>query len=460
MKTGIVFFGALAASGLMNAGNSNGDAGEYPARFEASVETTARPWIMDEGTTGTLSWSLTDTGTLTISGEGAMPDYKFIMGGNRNTTSPWTNYKSDISKIVISDGVTSIGRWAFGCAEVQLIVGVYAGVTDIVLPGSLTSIGLGAFSGCSTVEKIRIPDNVTTIGERAFYECLGLKSITIPAGVTSIGDEAFGGCSNLRKIDVASGNRNFSSKGGVLFDRNKTMLIMYPIARNGNYAIPAGVTSIAKGAFAGHKGLAGVSFPDGLTTIGESAFSHCSGLREITLPGSLAEIGDVAFEACTGLESLKIPGNVRTVGAMAFHGCFGLKSIMFDEGLTEIGSWAFRGCRSLPDITIPDTVTKIGNWAFSECTGLESATIGSGVTEIQSGAFEGCTSLANVTIRAAMPPALRDFFIPGGSDRKSTIGFPVVADILHVPAGREEAYRASAHWNEVFQTITGSKETK
>ena len=250
---------------------------------------------IDEGTTGPLTWNFTDDGTLTISGKGEMPDYVFYTGSNRDTSSPWTQYKSKVKKIVISEGVTSIGNWAFGCSEVQLITGVYAGVNEITLPKSLTRIGKCAFSGCSTVEEIEIPAGVTHIGWRAFFECNGLTRIKIPADVTTIEDQAFGACKRLVGIDVAARNRNYSSVKGVLFDKNKTMLVAYPCGLIGNYDIPQSVTSIGAGVFQLAMNLTGVTIPDGVKNIELLDFHNCDTLSDVTVMAVTPPLVEASF---------------------------------------------------------------------------------------------------------------------------------------------------------------------
>ena len=131
--------------------------------------------------------------------------------------------------------VTSIGNYAFrDCYE----------LTSITIPDSVTSIGGGAFYECSSLTSITIPNSVTSIGTWAFRHCTGLTSITIPDSVTSIGNEAFAYCSSLTSITVDSANKHYSSQDGVLFNKDKTQLIQYPIGKaSTTYTIPDSVTS-------------------------------------------------------------------------------------------------------------------------------------------------------------------------------------------------------------------------
>ena len=400
------------------------------------------------GTCGNnLTWTLSN-GTLTISGIGAMEDYEYA------SDAPWDDYRSSIQSLVITDGVTNIGDGAFSyCSSLTSVtipnsvtsIGDYAfsgckSLTSITIPNSVTSIGNLAFSYCSSLTSITIPNSVTSIGNHAFSYCSSLISVTIPNSVASIGEYAFYCCSSLTSINVDANNPNYCSIDGVLFGKDKTTLIQYPIGNTrSEYIIPNSVTSIGEWAFSGCKSLTSITIGNSVTSIGDYAFFECSSLTSMTIPNSVTSIGDHAFQYCTyltsvtigngvtsigdyafrdcsSLISVTIPNSVASIGDDAFYRCTSLTSVTIGKSVTSIGNSTFRGCSSLTSITIPNSVTSIGNLAFEGCSSLTSSVynahcfaymptsysgayaIPEGIKQIAGGAFYGCSSLASVTI--------------------------------------------------------------
>ena len=297
-----------------------------------------------------------------------------------------------VENLVIPDGVTSIGSFAFsGCSS----------LTSVVISDSVTSIGPSAFYGCTGLMSVVIGDSVTSIGNSAFGSCTGLTSVTIPDSVTSIGNSAFDSCYGLKSVyytgDVAGWCNisfiNFYSNP-LYYSRN----LYIDNALVENLVIPDGVTSIGSSAFSRCSSLTSVVIPDSVTSIGSDAFYGCTGLTSVVIPDSVTSIGNSAFGSCTGLTSVTIPDSVTSIGHSAFFNCRGLTSITIPDSVTSIGEYAFDGCTGLTSVTIPDSVTSIGSDAFYGCTGLTSVTISDSVTSIGEEAFEGCTGLTSVTI--------------------------------------------------------------
>ncbi|MBO7683815.1 MAG: leucine-rich repeat protein [Kiritimatiellae bacterium] len=231
---------------------------------------------------------------------------------------------SGLTSVTMPDGVTSIGSYAFdGCS----------GLTSVTIPDSVTSIGSFAFSGCSgltavhitnltkwceisfydnplryahnlylngsLITDLTIPGGVTSIGSSAFSGCSGLTSVTIPDSVTSIGSSAFSGCDNLYETNSIPGVR---------------LVDGWAVGNTG--------------------GLSGNLDLTGVRGIGSSAFSDCSGLTSVTIPGGVTSIGPSAFYGCSGLVSVTIPDCVTSIGDSAFSGCSGLTRVLIPDDYT------------------------------------------------------------------------------------------------------------------------------
>jgi len=413
-------------------------------------------------------------------------------------------------------------------------------ITELVIPDGVTSIKSDAFSGCSGLTSVTIPNSVTSIESYAFYNCSGLTSIEIPNSVTNIGNNAFSGCSKLKKViapDIAAWcgiSFNVSSANPLYYAHH---LYSDDNTEITELVIPDGVTSIGASAFSGCSGLTSVEIPNSVTSIGGYAFESCSGLTlvecnvgkafnissntfssdtynnaelrvprdlssmykqaegwknfksitegdlricgnnltytysealgKITIQGTGAmydysssspapwnsykgdiitiviedgatSVGSDAFSDCNSLYSVTFGKDVKTVGSSAFSGCSGLQKVIAPDiaawcgiefgnetanplyyahhlysdksteitelvipnSVTSIGQDAFSGCSGLTSVTIGSGVTSIGQDAFSGCSELTSVTIGSGVTNIGQNAFSGCSGLTSVTINS------------------------------------------------------------
>ncbi len=273
--------------------------------------------IIVAGTCGeNLTWALDDEGILTISGNGDMQNYYL-------EKTPWSSYYDYIKKVIIEDGVTSIGDRAFSFLDLTSIaipdsvtsIGYDAftgcsNLTSIAIPDSVISIGEGAFYSCSSLTSITIPDSVISIGEVAFSRCSSLVSVTIPSSTTSIGDLTFRDCSSLTSITVDKDNQYYSNdEYGVLFNKDKTELICYPMGNERtSYNIPDGVTSIYSYAFSYCPSLESITIPDSVTIIGTYAFIRCPNLTSVVMGNGVTYIGSYAFDACSSLENVYYKG--------------------------------------------------------------------------------------------------------------------------------------------------------
>ncbi|MDE6023169.1 MAG: leucine-rich repeat domain-containing protein, partial [Muribaculaceae bacterium] len=292
----------------------------------------------------------------------------------------------------ISSTVASIGNSAFyDCHR----------LTSVTIPNSVTIIGKYAFKDCYNLTSVIIPNSVTSIGDHAFDYCRRLTSVTIPNSVTSIGDYVFVVCDKLTDIFVEDGNEYYASDKGVLYNRDKTVLIQCPGGKT-EYEIPTTVTSIGNSAFYYCRGLTSVTIPNSVTSIGEEAFYGCSSLISVTIPNSVTSIGEYAFRDCSSLTSVSIPNSVTSIGFGSFLECTALKSVTIPNSMTSISACTFQGCKTLESVTIPSSVTVIENDAFSGCALLKSVTIPNSVKEISNAAFSNCTSLKSMTIPSSV----------------------------------------------------------
>ena len=315
-------------------------------------------------------------------------------------------------------------------------------------------------------KSIILPNSVTSIAESAFLGCYELTSITIGASITSIPDffHGYDCCPVLAEIIVSEQNQNYSSMNGVLFNKNKTIIICVPRATNiSSYTIPNSVTEIGMNAFSGCTGLTSVTIPNSVIEICWNAFENCTGLTSVTIPESVTEMGWCAFKKCTGLTSVTIPNSVTSIRG-TFEKCTGLTSVTIPNNVTSIQD-AFSGCTGLTSITIPNSVTSIQG-AFSGCTGLTSVTIPNSVTSIDWDAFSGCTRLTSVIIPNSVTEIRADAFsdcrrlveiysrnsTPPILDSYCFYGVDKTTCLLYVPIGSKSAYQSS-QWGDFMNII-------
>ena len=353
-----------------------------------------------------LTWRLSYYGTLTISGTGRMDSYS-------PGDAPWYSQRTKIRKITISEGVTSIGEYAFEeCTN----------VTSISIPSSVTELNEYCFSACKSMKNITIPQSVTRIADGVFDACEKLtdiyyggtdaswKHITswnagLGGNVTihstgvftgKCGDNLTWKIDNDEVLTISGTGRipdyNDSSSGG-----NNTAPWYGYAYQIKKVVLGSGVQNIGNDAFADCYGMTDITIPDGVTSIGDSAFDGCSALTEISIPGTVSSIGDSAFQGCYALTKVIIPDTVSSIGNSVFSGCSALTEISIPDTVSSIGDSVFSGCSALTEISIPSTVSSIGSYAFSGCA-LREVEIPQGITSIQSRTFQYCTQLTKITI--------------------------------------------------------------
>jgi len=405
-----------------------------------------------------------------LSGEGtsdiSSPRFGYVHFDFPNTNNPRTGalhilgwaYESEPNKPIIakplnslSEAASPISDFTYEILEGQVTITAYTGsdehvvipseieglpVTELgrrafkgnmqaksfVLPDSLKRIGDQCFRSCENLEAIEIPAQVEKIGDFAFAICVRLSRVTLPASVTEIGTFVFNYCPELIEISVSENNPNYSSRDGVLFDKEQTTLIRYPSNRaTVEYIIPETVKKITDRAFDYCQNLETVVIPAGLTTIDPGAFSWCSSIQKIDIPNTVTNIGMLAFNLCPQLKEVNIgsgvthiengafrscpqlreiviPDNVLSLGESSFAVCTGLETVRIGKGVTEIKGNMFGSCFQLKEVSMGNDVTLIDSGAFLSCTNLVNVNLGTSVTHIGIGAFSCCSSLTNLNI--------------------------------------------------------------
>ena len=288
-----------------------------------------------------VTWKLYEDGLLVIEGSGKMKDYPIDRGAiggwgsssNEMYTTPWKDYNEKIKKVVVTEGITYLGESAFSDTR---------------------------------LESLMLPDSLETI---SVYMGIGdLTSLRIPKGVKKIGGEYIDlyYAYNLETIEVDDENEYFSSVDGVLYNKDKTILLSCP-PKKSEVVIPYGVKTIGAYAFKGCEKISTIELPATVKSIEPYAFSYCNALSKVSIPEELTAIGKWAFEGCN-LNSISIPSGVKTINEGTFSRCFNLTNIVIPNEVKSIETWAFETCQNLEYITIPSSVTDIGTLTFVFCS--------------------------------------------------------------------------------------------
>ncbi len=229
-------------------------------------------------------------------------------------------YCENLQSLTLPESLVYIGEEAFYyCRSLE----------EAVIPDNVTALGDGAFSACKGLLSVKIGNSVAAIGAETFGWCESLKSVEIGASVETIGDGAFYYCPAMERYDVSEGNMNYSSDDfGVLFNKNKTSLIQYPVGSSlYSYSIPATVNTLEESSFYSSAYLTAVNIPSSVTSIGYQTFCGCKSLKAAILPSSLVRIEQSVFWECTALETVEIPASVTSIGDYAFAYCSALANI-------------------------------------------------------------------------------------------------------------------------------------
>ena len=268
-----------------------------------------------------VTWLLTEntddpsTYTLTIRGSGAMEDY--LMSSNQ----PWCSFRKQITSVVVSPGVTSIGNLAFALSR---------NIIHVDIADSVVSIGEQVFFKCSRLTNITVPQSVTYIGVNTFDSCTNLSSITLSTNnITSIRPHTFSGCSELSSI-----------------------------------VIPDGVTSIQSGAFFNCTKLTSITIPGSVTSIGPNAFENCTNLTSITIPGSVTSIGSNVFDGCTSLNDIRYSGTSESVISALSQYVLTLVTFNYGDKVPEAERMITVSVKTGETLTAPTTIPTVSGYEF------------------------------------------------------------------------------------------------
>lgn len=375
-------------------------------------------------------WSFdSSTGTLTISGSGAMEDYEY---GNE---FPWMDYRNSIQTIVIGDQITQIGRNAFpwtACSTIQFGKSVrsigaeaFSGCRnlngDLTLPDSVQIVGNDAFSECTGLTgTLTLGSSLQTIGAGAFYDCSFSGNLVIPDSVTSIGRYAFYSRPYLRPETqgTLTLGRNLRTIGESAFCESRY---------TGSLTIPDSVVEIGERAFYQCENLNGtLTLGKNLRTIGKEAFSGCAFTGSLTIPEGITEIADGTFSSLyqsSGMFTgkLTLPSTLKTIGASAFSYADFSGELLIPDGVTSIGANAFEECDGFGGtLSLPDSVKTVGEWAFYLCKGFTGLKLSASLTKIEERSFahmyglktevvipEGVTEIGESAFQCSHMPSVR-----------------------------------------------------
>lgn len=333
-------------------------------------------------------WTLKENGTLTISGSGAIYDYDFS-----DNVSPWYNkFHGMIKKVVVEEGITDLGAYAFYYCD---------NLASVQLPEGLLSLGDHSFFGCEYMSGINIPESVTEIGEGTFHNCTSLQAIYLPEGITEIPAWCFSDCSNLREI-----------------------------------AIAGDITSIGSTAFR-NTALYGISLPKSLTLIDDVAFHGCNNLADVYYAGTATDWSKVIIDVyndpllnatihfdetidypLTGVCGDSATWTLTEDGILTISGSGKLydyyfsdgetapwdyyrelvNAIVIEDGITDLGEYAFYYCENATSVSIPDSVISLGRNTFFRCSSLDNVVIPNHITQLEEGLFYGCESMSSIKI--------------------------------------------------------------
>jgi hypothetical protein len=325
-------------------------------------------------------------------------------------------------------GINSVDDVLFGDSGRELLLYPAGKRGAYTIPNSVRYIDSDVFRRSAGLTAVVIPDSVYHIGQRTFSECIALTSVKIGRRVCKIANDAFAGCPALRSIDVDEDNLTYRSIDGVLFKKDKSILILYPQGKQGPYTIPSSVTNIVP-----------------------MAFSDCIGLTSLTIGENVSDVLWYRFLSdCVNLTSINVDaGNSRFCS---------IDGVLFNKEMQDLLLYP----RDRQGVyKIPKGVKYLSKYAFQNCIGLTAVTIPSSIRRIYDYSFSGCTGLEYVISLNPVPPevSFTNYYRGGGSNRPYI--FEEATTTLYVPADGIAAYRKAKGWSHIkyIKPLTSAPKT-
>ncbi len=319
----------------------------------------------------------------------SLRELNFAENGDLTSIGNWAFMGTSLSSLTFPRSLVSIGGSAFQMLPLTSVV--------FASNGSLTEIGAGAFASCSGITSLILPESLNSMGGEAFAGT-SISQILIPKSLQYFGGGAFASCPNLTAIDVSEENPYYNAIDGAVYSEDGNTFVAYPTGNTAtDYTVLSGTQTIGGGSFAGTFYLQNAISPDGVRLIGASAFARSS-VVTVTLGNGLTEIGESAFSYAARLTSVNLPEGLEKVGKQAFYGTASLLELVIPDSLTVLTAYSFYGCGAR-QYTLPETLTAIEFCAMAENTNLYSLQIPDRVTQIGRYAFAYNLNMAEVTFR-------------------------------------------------------------
>ncbi|MBQ8612519.1 MAG: leucine-rich repeat protein, partial [Oscillospiraceae bacterium] len=402
-----------------------------------------------------MSYTVYADGRLVISGSGAM------MGLSLWTSPPWNSYRSQITSVVVEEGVTSVSATAF--AEMPNLVSAKLPSTmdtilsqtfyycrslrSVEISHGMWNIASSAFEGCSSLVSMDLPDSVEIIQDYAFQDCTSLSSVKWSSSLREIGMSAFRNCDALTAVSFPNSLEEISSSAFWQCDSLSSVSFSQAAVSIGRGAFED-CPALTSAAFSKNASVEGnpfancanlkqitvpadspylcvennvlfsadketlICYPNGLggaytvpsyvKAIAKGAFAGCAKLTSVTVGEQVDYIGQSAFADCTALVSVTLPAAIDPDqfdgGSYLFENCTSLVSVRLPDGMERVGSDCFRGCKALTDVSLPDSVRYLNSSCFTDCVSLKSINLPKNLLGINGRSFENCTSLPSIEI--------------------------------------------------------------